>query len=524
MQRKTTNTIIWSPSVKTQQNEDVALRLGLSQALAHWAIYQATSPALICEDRAIAYADLDARANHYCGAIQKLPLVNSKRVAVILEEIDEFIAAVIGTIRAGGTVVLCQPHWPTHQIWQAFRDTSTSAIIANRLPPCPREYQDRAPSFVHAGSVRSEGFLHNPNLTRSVNSEWAVLFSSGTTNRPKGIIRNDLSVLSELIGWCLELSLTRTTRFYVGRPLYYTGGLVLTAATLLVGGTVITSQEHNPVSFLRLCEKEPPTYAFLIPSQIEELVEVAAKQSVSIPGTTLLSMGAFIEPRLKQAVVETLKCRLIESWGNSEGLGTIADPKDAHLRPASIGRPFLGDTLLVVDDSGNQLPRGMHGRIAGLADSRLSYYQDREDLNRCLLRGELVVSEDIGYQDHDGYFYLLGRATDFATHNGQIINLRDAERALWSNREISAACVVLLELAPNSTSVVAGVEVKSDCVADANELCRRANAILPESVRLDFVAVLHKMERNAAGKIVIERVRDILMEKYREMNSRTSES
>src|SRR5258708_21843818 len=117
-------------------------------------------------------------------------------------------------------------------------------------------------------------------------------------------------------------------------------------------------------------------------------------------------MGAPISSATKRAVRERLGAELIESWGNSEGLGTITEREDLDKRPDSVGRPFLTDQLYVLDEAGKRLGPGEIGRLAGLADSRLLEYQNRRDLNEELLRGDLAISEDLGDVDADGYLHL----------------------------------------------------------------------------------------------------------------------
>ena len=105
-----------------------------------------------------------------------------------------------------------------------------------------------------------------------MDDEWGIIYSSGTTGAPKGIVRSDLSMFTELVGWCLELPITRNSIAFIGRPVYYTGGLVLTAATLLVGGSAILPHEWSVTIYKSFMSTNVVDFAFLIPDQVRELI------------------------------------------------------------------------------------------------------------------------------------------------------------------------------------------------------------------------------------------------------------
>lgn len=483
-----------------------ALRLGLAQSVAHWGKYRAAETALIVGTERLSYSDLDQLATDVHGRVSAIAEPGA-RVGIVVDSKVSFVSTLIGVIRAGCTGVICPSSWSQEQLGQVIHDNTVRLLVLD-VDRSELKCADGAPvGCIKVPLQYDASPTARTTCRRLATSDWAVLFSSGTTGRPKGIVRNDLSILNELIGWCLELSLGRTTQFYVGRPLFYTGGLVLAASTLLVGGCVISPTTHTPDLFVRLCGEHHPNYAFLLPSQIEELVAFAKGHAISPLNTTILSMGAFIEPDLKREAIARLGCAFIESWGNSEGLGTIAWTDDSVTRTNSIGRPFLGDELLITDEQGNALPYGNNGRLSGRADSCLSYYQSRDDLNRCLIKGDLVISEDVGYQDAQGYFYLVARVSDLVSRAGTTVNLREIERHANRLEEVRTSCAVALSTASAITRIIVAVELRPDSHIDCAKTKELLNAALPPSHFVDGVTVVAELCRNAAGKVNIESVR-----------------
>jgi acyl-coenzyme A synthetase/AMP-(fatty) acid ligase len=489
--------------------ENPPLRLGLANAISHWAIYRTDTPALVVGSERVGYKQL-----HQQSLEIELALANSvmpeERVALVVESKLSFIPALVAIIRAGCTAVIAQPGWTQEQLHGCFAANRVAAVVHDVECGSPTLSKGAKLPMIRL-PIRTGAKAHGrPVVSRNASDEWAVLFSSGTTGKPKGMVRSDNSVLNELMGWCLELGIRGDTRFYVGRPLFYTGGLMLTASTMLVGGSAIVPASHDDAAFCALCQENPPDLCFLVPSQIQRLVERARSAVLPPLRTTILTMGSFIEPALKVEAASILGCKVIESWGNSEGLGTITTPEDLASRPSSVGRPFLCDRILVVDEEGKVQPPGQLGRLAGFADSTLSYYESREDLNRCLIRDGMVISEDIGSMDAEGYVYLAGRADDFVTINGSIVNLREIDRALCRLPEVAAACVIDIAEPAQPPRIMAAIEPRPSAVCDRDGIVRQIHEAGGPGTCLERVLVIEQLERNAAGKIHVESVRDRL--------------
>jgi acyl-CoA synthetase (AMP-forming)/AMP-acid ligase II len=383
-------------------------------------------------------------------------------------------------------------------------DAGCTALITDNKEGLVPPFRFNVPTLKFPENVDNVGCFANTSdlMTRYVDDAWGIIYSSGTTGIPKGIVRSDFSMLNEMLGWCLELPITRESVAMIGRPVYYTGGFVLTASTLFVGGTVVLPSEWSLDSYRKFCDLYPIDFLFLLPDQVLELVSRKAVTSESWPHPRrILTMGAPINPDLKSSVCEVIGCQYIESWGNSEGLGTVTEANDVIIRPRSIGRPFLTDDLFIIDEFGQEVPTGSVGRIAGRADSTLTEYRNRDDLNQNLFQNGAVISEDLGFVDSDGYFYVCGRVTQRIMRNGIPVFGTDIESVIRDLSLVRDVAIVGIPDSHEGEVPVAALVLEGRAVVSSDEIIETLNAALSPAHRISGVLIYNTLPRNAAGKI-----------------------
>jgi acyl-coenzyme A synthetase/AMP-(fatty) acid ligase len=494
------------------------LNLALHRSIRHWAVYQPSKPALITEHDTFTYAMLQSKIIWLRTRIAELSLQRQSPIGVLIADKVGLIAAVSAVLAEAGTAVLLNLSLDPTVIRSMVTDASCNAVIVDLgcehlLSAC-----ENIPTITISGSDQDELGLLNEGEPRMryVDDRWGILYSSGTTGTPKGIVRSDFSMLNEMVCWCLEIPIIRNSVALIGRPVYYTGGFVLTASTLLAGGSVILPTEWSVDIYKRLVSRHAIDFVFLIPDQVRELLSRRLADAAPWPKPrTILTMGAPIDPQMKASIHQFLECEYIESWGNSEGLGTITSEDDARMRPRSIGRPFVADDLFVVDEDGIPLPREQTGRIAGRTDSVLSEYQNREDLNRELIRNGMVISEDIGKIDSEGYFYLSGRVTQRIVRNGAPVFATDIEGAIRGTHGIKDIAVFGIEDEKEGEVPIAGVVMDEGDPREAGALLALVNNILLPEQRLASVFLLPVVPKNAAGKVDYVALRDHCAAKQR---------
>lgn len=486
------------------------LRFSVHECVRHWSRYHPKQPAIVEEaGKSLTYLELQHRILDARQILRGYKLSPKSIVAVVTRQPSQFLTWLCAIHSEGLSIAVINPLLAPRTIADMVADNGANLVLSGAPSATSEVNVD-----VHDGSlpaIRVSRFTDSPPLARGVSDTWGIIYSSGSTGTPKGIVRTDLSVVTELIGWCLELPITRGSCTYIGRPVYYTGGLVLSLATLMVGGCVIAPETHTADTWLEKMKAHEVATAFLLPVQVQELLDARQATSGYRPAPRrILTMGAPITSDLKRRVLNELRCDYIESWGNSEGLGTITDPQDVWLRPDSIGRPFMTDEMFILDDDGHKAPIGATGRICGVADSSFKEYMNLDELNEQMIRESVVVSEDLGRVDEDGYFYILGRTSDLILRSGMPLYAADLEREIRKDPDVAGAAVVGLPCTREG-AVPGALVVLGDGVAlDELGLLQRLNERSEAPRRLQRLRIVDRIPTNAAGKVDLVAVKALL--------------
>lgn len=489
------------------------MQFGVSETVAHWGKYRPDAPSVYHNGQVTTFRELNGLINIICGQIVKSNL-DSERVAVAVKSKFELLITIISVLRSGKSAVVLNIGLPNETIRINIRDANVSCLIHDsahekikELLPALEEGQtiNISQIFKHSLSNETTSAFHN----REPGDEWGVLFSSGTTGPPKGIIRDHNSIVTELLGWCLELGLSRQTTFYIGRPIYYTGGLVLALSTLLVAGQLVLNDLTNDNDYLEVwndyqsfCKSYQLSWVFLIPDQIRAFIRIAEKMGESLVGAEMiLTMGGPISGVEKLTASHILSSGIVESWGNSESLGTITEPEDLVTRPNSIGRPFIADELYIIDDDCKSVGPFQYGRIAGNEEAGFAEYCNRPEATSRAKQSNLIISEDIGYTDEDGYFYVCGREQDCVVVNGETLFLSGIEARLREHKSIQECSVVANVLNEVSVELVVAVVLTPGSAIGGPELLFQANNILDHNETLSRLLFIESMPRLPSGKV-----------------------
>lgn len=475
-------------------------RMGLSQAISHWGKYYGNKAAIISETKTITYNDLDQSVESLAQMINA-DIGSNKRISIYQIDPIIFFISLISILRSNNVACIINADLSRENIQLCVEDCDAKLLLADEetskishsiLEP------DIPKTIIYSSKLDKIPIKANWPLPKPFDT-WGIVYTSGTTGSPKGIIRSHISIFYELMVWFIELEMTKRTRLYVSIQPYYTAGLVLAMTSLMTGGTLINFKNHSPENYSSYLGKNTIDISFLEPNELKEFLSYVKSHDIRLHmGEKIMILGEPVPPGLKKEASELLSVDVIESWGNSEGLGTITEVNDIKLRPNSIGRPFLCDDNFIMDEENAILHDNEIGRIAGKTSSSFSGYNNREDLNSKLIVGDSILSEDFGFRDEDGYFYIMDRICHSFLRNGERIYSIEIEHKIQKFPCVERVAVIGLESAED-TLPVAVIELRNNEI-DKSALFDTINRGLSANQKLHDIKFIDRFPRGVIGK------------------------
>ncbi|MFF5263827.1 AMP-binding protein [Actinomadura viridis] len=346
-----------------------------------------------------------------------------------------------------------------------------------------------------------------------------MLYTSGTTGRPKGV-RRPLRGISpaEAAG----AALARARRYgadhedgvFLGMaPMYHASPLAYADQALDVGHRVVLLERWNRERVLEAIAEQGVTWLYLVPLMMRELVALPEDERAALRVGSIRSIvhtAAPCPPHVKQAMIDWLGPVLVEIYGGTEGSATMITSEEWLTHVGSVGRPLPHVSLRILDEDGAEVPVGEVGTVY-FKNEELAfvYLGDPEKTAASRLDGHVTLG-DLGRLDEDGYLYLSDRAVDLIISGGVNIYPAEIEHALLELPGVADACVVGRPDEKWGESVHAVVVVdrpgtRDEIAAslDAELRARIAGYKIPRSW-----AFVEALPRSAAGKLLRREVRE----------------
>ncbi len=335
-----------------------------------------------------------------------------------------------------------------------------------------------------------------------------IIYSSGTTGVPKGIIQ------SHAMRWP-QLHLLDPPGYgpaavaIISTPLYSNTTLISLLPALAGGGTVIVMPRFDARRFLELSEQHRVTVAMLVPVQYRRILDVPDFARFDLSSYELkYATSAPFSAELKAEVLARWPGGLIEYYGMTEGGGTCMLVAHEHQdKLHTVGRPIPGHEMLVIGEAGDVLPPGEPGEVVGRSGVMMTGYHNRPDKTadaewfspdgkRYIRTGDLAIVDD------DGFFTLIGRKKDVIISGGINIYPIDLEMVLLEHPAVEEAAVIGVPSEQWGETPVGFVTLAGTGQVTGAELAAWVNARLGKMQRLAEVRVVAELPRSAIGKVL----------------------
>lgn len=347
-----------------------------------------------------------------------------------------------------------------------------------------------------------------------------IIFTSGTTGEPKGVMHthNTVTFASEL--WIDHFQLTPNDVIFMASTFaHQTGFLYGVRLPAIYGGSAVYQDIWNPEEFIQLIEKEKITFTTAATPFLQDTIQVNGIEKYDLSSLRYFAaIGAPIPRTLVKQARQKLPAQILSGWGQTEnGLVTLTLANDTEEKLTSTdGKAFPGLEVKVVDAVGNQLPPNVEGSLLVRGPSLFVGYLKRIELTRSEFDGEWFITGDRAMMDDDGYIRITGRNKDIIIRGGENIPVAYVENVLYEHPDVSVVQIVAMPDARLQEKACAFISMKQGAAPLTFDAMKAflAERGVAKQYWPEHLEVIDDFPRTPSGKIQKFRLRDLINEKF----------
>ncbi|MBY0527588.1 MAG: acyl--CoA ligase [Gemmataceae bacterium] len=470
------------------------------------------------------YLHFDEAATHLARSWLDRGLEPGDRVAMLLPNLPEALVVYFACFKSGLVAVPLDYRYRPPQINYVLRHSGSRIFVTDvgRLDEVAECEEAR---HIDLAAVGGDGAKHNaqPLLDRSEPraidlaaaefrpDDVAILFyTSGTTSRPKGVTMTRAALTAGTMKFLAGVPLSTADVALVSAPLMRPFALrTQVLPTLHAGGGVVLLEKFTPADYLAALRRPPvKTFLAMAPSTLHQLVHDPSARPEDFAGVRLcISGGDRVPLDLHRAFQQRTGLELSVQCGMTETGMYALTPPFGRKKPGSIGLPFYGTQVCLVDAQGNDVRAGEVGEVVVRGPLVMDGYWNDSAQTRKTLRDGACRTGDLARFDEDGCLWFVGRQKNIIVHDGANVCPAEVEDALLEHPAVAEACVVGATDAVHGQNVHAFVTLRPETPAPTSaDLRLFAEARMSRQMVPEQIHVVAELPRTGAGKIDRDRL------------------
>ncbi|GAA1530227.1 long-chain fatty acid--CoA ligase [Dactylosporangium maewongense] len=470
------------------------------------------------------YAQLDADVDRHAAALLSAGIGASDLVGVLGRNTATYVLELLAIARIGAISVPL--NWRLHVTEQAyvinqagitcllydddFADTAAELCaktgIATAVANGAQVVGDAQP--LSALLDRQPAGIRVPDAEKAPEDIHRLLYTSGTTAHPKGVIHTCGNLTANHLAQVLELELTQHDRILISAPLFHVSGLEAPGlAIFTAGATMVLTPTFKAADIARIATGERITGMVLAAQILFGLLDLPEPPDLSALRYLLF---AGVAPTVRRDVKRRLPhVRLIDTFGMTELCNGVCYMDAAHeeSKMGALGAPFPGVHIRIVDEQFRQVPPGTEGEII-IRGAKISpgYWND-EETNRRTRRDGWFLTGDVGRIDEDGYLWFVDRRTDLIKSGGENVAGAEIERVIAQHPDVAEVAVIGVPDPQWDEVPKAFVILRDGATATGADIREHCRANLAGFKVPKYVDVVESLPRNDSGKVLKRELR-----------------
>ncbi len=479
---------------------------------------------LIFKDDKISYVSLQKIVFQLANALDSLGLKRSDKIAIYLPNCPQYVYSYLAGFCLGAVVVPLDFMLKTDELISCLTHSEAKILITKKKEEISfPEIKKAIPTLKNivfidgtdeGGGISWEALLSQsqtecPSVSIDPNDPALIMYTSGTTGSPKGILLNYLHLNGSPEAMKYFVDLTDRDVKLCALPLSHIGGLIYIQNCIHFGITLILMDRFNPFEFLRNIQDYRVTCFHIVPSMYTAILTIKEIERFDLSSLRwVVVFGAPSSPDiLKRFHQYCPNANFLNGWGMTETCPPNTVTPLGSDKIESIGKPAPNCEIKIFDEQGQELPLGQVGEIVIRGKYIMpGYYKDPEATSTVKRNGWLWTG-DLGKFDEEGYLYIVGRKKEMIKVGGQIVYAPEIEAVLYKHEAVAEAAVIGLSDKMRGEIVKAFVVLKEGIQVSAEELRYFAKDHLANFKVPNQIEIRNALPKNRTGKIDKEQLK-----------------
>jgi long-chain acyl-CoA synthetase len=483
-----------------------------AHSLGHAARLFPDRAALWSVDRWLTFAELDHRVAGIAGALSRHGFGSGDRLAVLMPNGADYLELIYACAQLGVIVVPLNVRLSVVEIDRILADASPHGLIRHSslpVPTVPLAWQlvlDQEPLDLGDDESRSTP-INDPDAVL------ALIYTSGTTGHPKGVVVTHANMRANVEHFDYWMPHKDGAVHLHAAPLFHIADFPVMFAAPAFGAAQVTIPGFTPQDFCQTVERARVSHTVLVPTMINLLTQFPELENYDLANLEEIAYGGSpMAPELIRRTREVLPgVRLVQGYGLSETgfLTALRDDEHVGRRLTSCGRRAPGIEARVADASGAEVAVGETGELVARGANVMHRYWNNPKETAQAFRDGWFRTGDVGYQDADGFFYILDRLKDMIVTGGENVYSGEVEAVIYEHPAVLEAAIFGIPDRKWGELVAACVVLKPGKALSGDELiahCRESLANYKIPRRVEFSDT--ELPKSGTGKILKRALRE----------------
>ena len=485
-------------------------------------------------DRQRTFREFIDRVARLAGTLQDLGMQAGDRVAMLSLNSDRFLEYQMGVLWGGGVLNPCNTRWSPAEILYSLEDSGSTILLVDdtfkHLVEQFRRESSTLREVIHCGDGAAPAGMHGyealltqanpvPDALRRGDDLAGIFYTGGTTGFPKGVMLSHTNMYSAGLALRAEGLASHGGTFLHAAPMFHLADMGLALPHWIEGNTHSIIPAFNPEHVLDVIERDRVTNLMLVPTMIQMLLDhpsMGSHRDLSSLQAVFYGASAVTEALLLRAMKAIPSAAVFQGFGMTEmsPVATIlpawyqTDDGRKRGKLGSSGRATYCTEVRIVDDLGQEVPRGMVGEIIARGPNVMQGYWNKPELTAATVRDGWMHTGDGGRMDEDGFITVVDRMKDMIKTGGENVYSAEVENALAKHPGVAASAVIAIPSEQWGEAVHAVVVLNRGQVISVAELIAHCKTLIagykcPRSI--DFADAL---PLSGAGKVLKTKLRE----------------